>query len=147
MPKLPDRSFDEIAIDLKLYADSGASAYAAGEVMAARGGWAGGFNHSLHELRTAAELSGELYQFFRDAARYEETIRDFLAGLDASLAAEDAQPSARLSDLCDGYRVAAEALVLAADLGCSGDLYDALWSLCQREAATYEAAHQAGASA
>lgn len=43
------------------------------------------------------------------------------------------QPSARLRDMSDGYRVAAEALNVAADLGCSGDLYDALWAIVERE--------------
>jgi len=46
----------------------------------------------------------------------------------------DRQPSARIADECPAYRVATEALAIAMDLGCSGDLYDALWALCQREA-------------
>lgn len=43
------------------------------------------------------------------------------------------QPSKRLRDVSEGYRVATDALVIAADCGCSGDLYDALWALCERE--------------
>jgi hypothetical protein len=46
----------------------------------------------------------------------------------------------RLADLSDGYRVAAEAYRLAADLGCGGDLYDALFHLLQSEAKKVEAA-------
>jgi hypothetical protein len=52
--------------------------------------------------------------------------------------APDMQPSQRLRDLCAEYRVASDALSIAADLGCSGDLYDALFDLCRREAAAYE---------
>jgi len=40
----------------------------------------------------------------------------------------------RLRDKSDGYRVATEALKIAADLGCSGDLYSALTDLVMREA-------------
>lgn len=36
-------------------------------------------------------------------------------------------------DRCPEYRVATEALAIAADLGCSGDLYDALQDLAERE--------------
>lgn len=50
------------------------------------------------------------------------------------LRAPDRQPSARLRDLSEGYRVASDALRIAADLGCSGDIYEALWALCEREA-------------
>lgn len=57
-----------------------------------------------------------------------------------TLRSPETQPSARLRDLSPTYRVATEALVIAADLGCSGDLYDALWALCQREADAYLAA-------
>lgn len=49
------------------------------------------------------------------------------------------QPSQRIRDLSEGYRVATDALVIAADLGCSGDLYDALYELVEREAAKAEA--------
>ena len=49
------------------------------------------------------------------------------------------QSAARLSAISNGYRVAAEAYRLVADLGCSGDLFDALWDLVEREAATAEA--------
>ena len=80
--ELPTQSFDAIAVDLFLYANSGAQAVAAGEVMMARGGWAGGFNHTLEELRTAAILSGKLHAFFRAAAPHEAEIRAFLATLD-----------------------------------------------------------------
>ena len=51
----------------------------------------------------------------------------------------DSQPSQRLRDLSPTYRVASEILVGAADLGCSGDLYDFIWSICQREADAYHA--------
>lgn len=44
------------------------------------------------------------------------------------------QPSKRLRELSEGYRVATDALGIVADLGCSGDIYDAIWALCQREA-------------
>lgn len=47
-------------------------------------------------------------------------------------------PLKRLVDVSDGYRVAVEALRLAADLGCSGDLYAALWDLVTREAEAAE---------
>lgn len=50
--------------------------------------------------------------------------------------------AARLSEVSPAYRVAVEALNLAADLGCSGDLYDALWALCEREAKAYEATQE-----
>lgn len=40
----------------------------------------------------------------------------------------------RIRDRNDGYRVATDAYNLAMDLGCSGDLHDALWALCEREA-------------
>lgn len=46
----------------------------------------------------------------------------------------------RLADLSDGYRVASEAFRTAADLGCSGDVYDALFALVRREANKVEAA-------
>jgi hypothetical protein len=82
MPSLPDQSFNEIAVDLKLYANSAATAFAAGEVMAARGGWADGFKHSLAELQASAIMSGRLYEFFRAYAAHEEIIRDFLSGLE-----------------------------------------------------------------
>lgn len=49
--------------------------------------------------------------------------------------APERQPSARLRDLSDGYRVASDALMIVADLGCSGDIYDAIWALCEKEAA------------
>ncbi len=39
----------------------------------------------------------------------------------------------RLADLSEGYRVASEALTVAADAGCSDAVYEALWALCQRE--------------
>jgi hypothetical protein len=48
------------------------------------------------------------------------------------------QPSHRLRDLSEGYRVASEAFSLACDLGCSGDIADGLWSICEREAKAYE---------
>ena len=51
--------------------------------------------------------------------------------------AREAIPSDRLKR-DSGYRAASEALVIAADLGCSGDIYDALWDLCQREAQRVE---------
>lgn len=40
----------------------------------------------------------------------------------------------KLADLSDGYRVASECLETVALLGGSGDIYDALWSICEREA-------------
>lgn len=83
-PALPQASFDAIAVDLKLYADAAAHAVAAGEVMAARSGWAPGLTHTLGELRTAAAISGQLYAFFRSAAPHEEAIRAFLATLEAA---------------------------------------------------------------
>lgn len=46
--------------------------------------------------------------------------------------------SERLKALSEGYRVAVEARSIAADLGCSGDIYDALTALCDREAAQFE---------
>lgn len=46
--------------------------------------------------------------------------------------------SDKLAKIHEGYRVAAEAYRLASDLGCSGDLFDALWSLVEREAKTAE---------
>lgn len=49
------------------------------------------------------------------------------------------QPSARLRDASPTYRVAVEALNIAADLGCDGAIYDALWGLCEREAKAAEA--------
>jgi hypothetical protein len=56
------------------------------------------------------------------------------------------QPSQRLREACDAYRAAADAYVLACDLGCSGDLADALYALMQREATAFEA-RQDGARA
>jgi len=49
------------------------------------------------------------------------------------------QPSRRLRQLSDGYRVATDALLAAAELGCSRDIYDALWRICEREADAYQA--------
>ena len=46
----------------------------------------------------------------------------------------DDLPSQRLRDECPTYKVASEILVGAADLGCSGDIFDFIWSICQREA-------------
>lgn len=46
--------------------------------------------------------------------------------------------SERLRAACDGYRVAVEAREIAADLGCSGDIYDALTALADREATKHE---------
>lgn len=80
---LPAGNFAEIALDLKLYADSAHAAVAAGEIMVARGGWAG-VQHTMTELQAAASMAGGLYEFFRAAAPFEEEIRDFLAGLAAS---------------------------------------------------------------
>lgn len=51
-----------------------------------------------------------------------------------------AKDKQRLADLSDGYRVASEAFRTAADLGCSGDIYEALFSLVQREAEKVEEA-------
>ncbi len=39
----------------------------------------------------------------------------------------------KLADVSEGYRVASEALMLAADANCSDAVYEALWGLCQRE--------------
>lgn len=47
--------------------------------------------------------------------------------------AAERQPSQRIRDLSPGYRAATEALQIAADYGCDGRLYDALWRLCMRE--------------
>jgi hypothetical protein len=44
----------------------------------------------------------------------------------------------KLRAISDGFRVAADAYRLASDLGCSGDLYTALWDLVEREAASAE---------
>lgn len=44
----------------------------------------------------------------------------------------DRVPSHRLRGLSDGYDAACEAMLIAADLGVSGDVYDALWDLCER---------------
>lgn len=52
--------------------------------------------------------------------------------------ARDCVPSQRLRDLDDGYRVAAEILVGVADLGVSGDVYDFVASIMEREAHRYE---------
>ena len=46
---------------------------------------------------------------------------------------QDRQPSARLREQCPEYRIATEILIGVADLGCSGDIYDYIWSICQRE--------------
>lgn len=54
------------------------------------------------------------------------------------------ESAAKLSAVSDGYRVAVAAYRLAADLGCSGDLFDALWDLVEREAAAAEAQITAG---
>lgn len=45
----------------------------------------------------------------------------------------DRQPSPRLATVSDGYRVASEILVAVADLGCSGDIYDYVHSVMERE--------------
>ena len=50
------------------------------------------------------------------------------------------QASERLKAECPEYRAAAEALRIAADLGCSGDIYDALYALLQQTGEQYEAA-------
>lgn len=44
------------------------------------------------------------------------------------------QPSARLKEECEGYRVATDILIGVANLGCSGEIYDFVWQICQREA-------------
>lgn len=44
----------------------------------------------------------------------------------------------KLRSISDGFRVAADAYKLAADLGCSGDLFDALWDLVETEAKAAE---------
>lgn len=59
----------------------------------------------------------------------------------------DRQPSERLRDLSPTYRVASEALTIAADLGCDGAIYDALYALVEREARAAEAAASMGAMA
>ncbi|MCP4305653.1 MAG: hypothetical protein GY788_12385 [bacterium] len=51
----------------------------------------------------------------------------------------DRVPSQRVRDSDAGYRAATDALILAADLGCSGDIYEGLWSICERELQRYEA--------
>lgn len=45
----------------------------------------------------------------------------------------------RLRDVSEGYRAAADALVITANNDCPPALFDALFDLCQREAAAYEA--------
>jgi hypothetical protein len=49
------------------------------------------------------------------------------------------QASERLKAECPEYRTAAEALRVAADLGCSGDIYDALYDLMRQTGEQYEA--------
>ncbi len=70
LPSLPP--FNDLAVDLLLYANSAVQALHAGEVMAARGGWSEGFKHSLEELRKAAEASGAVCAFFRWAGETPE---------------------------------------------------------------------------
>ncbi len=80
LPHLPP--FNELAVDLLLYANSAVQALHAGEVLAARGGWAEGFKHSLEELKRAAEASGAVYAFFRwagETPEREQNIRILLA--------------------------------------------------------------------
>lgn len=45
----------------------------------------------------------------------------------------------KLRQISDGFRVAAEVYELASELGCSGDLYSALWEMVEREAKAAEA--------
>lgn len=92
--ELPEQCFDAIAVDLKLYADSACRAFAAGEVLVARaGGDASGLTHTLDDLRTSAELAGQLYEFFRSAASHEELIRSFIAGLSHHVASIESVPA------------------------------------------------------
>jgi hypothetical protein len=53
----------------------------------------------------------------------------------------DRYPSQRLLDISPTYRVAIEAYKIVCDLGVSGDVEAAIWSLCQREA---DAVHTMG---
>jgi hypothetical protein len=46
----------------------------------------------------------------------------------------DRVPSERLRSLSEGYRVATDILIGIADRGCSDELYDYVWGVCQREA-------------
>ena len=50
------------------------------------------------------------------------------------------QPSDRLRDKSAAYRVATDAYMLVCDLGCSGDIAAAVWSLVEREAKAAETA-------
>ena len=95
MRPLPDKSFAEIAVDLKLYADSAVRALRVGEVMQARGGWAGGFDHSLAELKLAAEIAGGLYYFFHDNIAHEADIRAALAAAAVEVASADERSRVR----------------------------------------------------
>lgn len=47
--------------------------------------------------------------------------------------------AAKLADISPGYKVATEAFELASKYGVSGDAYDSLWDLVQREAKKAEA--------
>ena len=53
----------------------------------------------------------------------------------------DTQPSARLRELSDGYRVASEILVAVADMGASDAIYEFVWSICEREGKAWEEMH------
>lgn len=80
---LPRQSFAEIAVDLKLYAESAQQACQAGEIMLARGGWAApGMTHTLKELHAAAEMAGKVHGLFMALIPHEEIVRDFFAGLE-----------------------------------------------------------------
>jgi hypothetical protein len=85
---LPDQSFDEIAVELLGAAGSAAEAVSAAEILEARGLAGGGLRHTMEELRQRAETMGGLYRFFREAAPFEEQIRDLLAALNAVTEAE-----------------------------------------------------------
>lgn len=92
--ELPDGSFDEIAVDLVLYANSAAQAVGAAEVILARVPDAAGLRHQMEELKATAARAGTLYAFFRAAAPYEEQVRDFLAGLGAATGADSKRRAA-----------------------------------------------------
>lgn len=81
---LPPQSFAEIAVDLRLYAESAQQACQAGEIMLARGGWAApGLTHTMAELHSAAEMAGKVHALFLALAPHEEIVRDFIEGLTA----------------------------------------------------------------
>lgn len=80
MPKLPEASFDQIALMLLGHAAGCRSAASTAEVWAARHG-STSLAVSAAVLASDAAVAGELYRFFREAAPHEELIRDFIAGL------------------------------------------------------------------